>query len=135
MSYTVLYILWGALFALTAGLGFVPSPEGMTKAVFMLLAGAFFVPGWLILSKANKEGETKHKVIVRNLCIASLCCTVALMVVNLLSAGWSEAVGNALHAALTIVSAPMMCGQSYLLGLFMWGCLLMGSLSKVNSRR
>lgn len=134
MSYTVLYILWGVLFAVTAGLGFVPSPEGMTKTVFMLLAGAFFVPGWTILAKANKEGNTKHKTVVRNLCVASLGATLLLMVVNLLSAGWSEAVGNALHAALTIVSAPMMCGQTYLLGLFMWGCLLMGSVSKPSAR-
>lgn len=133
MYYTVLYSLWAVLFAVTAAMGFIPSPEGTTKLICQLMAGAFFIPGWMILAKANKDEAPKHKLVVRNLCIASLSATIVLMVLNILSAAWSETVGNALHAALTIVSAPMICGQGYLMGLFMWGCLLMGSMSKVHT--
>lgn len=133
MSYAVCYILWAVLFALSAFLGFTPAPEkGATEAVYMLVAGAVFVPGWLILLRANKEENGKHKKIVRNLCIASIVGTTVLLALNLMSAGWPESVGNGLHAALVIVSAPMVCGQSYALSLFMWGILLMGSVSKTN---
>lgn len=136
MSYPVCYILWAALFALSAFLGFTPAPEkGAAEAMYMLAAGAVFVPGWLILIRANKEENEKHKKIVRNLCIASIVGTVVLLSLNLMSAGWSEQVGNGLHAALIIVSAPMVCGQSYALSLFMWGILLMGSMSKTNTYR
>lgn len=132
MSYTILYSLWAVLFAVTAAMGFIPAPEGAAKVVCQLMAAVFFIPGWLILVKANKEDAPRHKRIVRSLCIASLSATVVMMVLNILSAAWSEPVGNALHAALTIVSAPMICGQRYLLGIFMWGCLLMGSKCKVH---
>lgn len=135
VSYTLLYVLWAVLFALTAGLGFIPEPEGMTRTVLMLLAGAFFLPPCAILIKANREGRDKHRLVIRNLSVASVGSTLVLMALNVMSANWSEAVGNALHAALTVVSAPMMCGQTYILGLFLWGCLLMGSMSKTNAER
>lgn len=135
MSYALYYVIWAVLFAVSAFLGFQPTPEkGLQEALYMLMAGAVFLPGWLILIRANQEENTRHKHIVRNLCIASIGATTVLMALNVMSAGWSEQVGNALHAALVIVSAPMVCGQNYALSLFMWGILLMGSVSKTNSR-
>lgn len=130
MTYTVLYSIWGVMFVLTAGLGFIPSPEGALRVFLQILAIAFFVPGWLILHKAGKEKNNFHRKVIRNLCFVSLGLTVVLLVLNLMSAGWSEAVGNGLHAALTVVSAPMVCGNTYVLSLFLWGCLLMGSMGK-----
>ena len=136
MSYAVCYVLWAVLFGVSAAMGFTPTPEkGMQEAMYMLMAGVVFLPGWMILIRANKEENTKHKLIVRNLCIASIAGTTVLMALNVMSAGWSEQVGNALHAALVIVSAPMVCGQNYMLSLFMWGFLLMGSISKTNTYR
>lgn len=133
MSYAVCYILWVVLFALSAALGFTPTPEqGAAQALYMLAAVAVFVPGWLILLRAGKEKNKKHKLIVRNLCIASIVGTTVLLALNLMSAGWPESVGNGLHAALVIVSAPMVCGQSYALSLFLWGALLIGSVSKTR---
>lgn len=130
MSYTVLYSIWGVLFALTAALGFIPSPEGAVFYLTRSLTVLFFVPGWLILRKAKREDAPFHRKTVRNLCLASLGTTVVVLVLNLMSAGWPESVGNALHAALTIVSAPMLCGSAYVLSLFLWGCLLMGAIHK-----
>lgn len=136
MSYTVCYLLWAVLFGVTAAMGFTPAPEkGMQEALYMLMAGVVFLPAWMILIRANKEKNTKHKKIVRNLCIASIAGTTTLMALNVMSAGWSESVGNALYAALVIVSAPMVCGQNYMLSLFMWGFLLMASVSKTNTYR
>lgn len=130
MSYTALYSIWGVLFALTAAAGFVPFSEGAVGCIMKILAVMFFVPGWLILFKAKREEDRRHRAIVRNLCLASLISTLLLLVLNLLSAGWPEAVGNGLHAALTVISAPMVCGNAYILSLFLWGCLLMGAISK-----
>ena len=135
MSYNVLYIAWAVMFALTAGLGFVPEPEGVSKFVFQVLAFAFFIPPWLILFQSRREEGQHHKKVVRNLCLASIGATLVLMVLNVMSVTWSEAVGNGLYAALTVVSAPMVCGQNYLYGLFMWGCLLMGAISKDKKHR
>ena len=136
MSYALCYVLWAALFGVTAYMGFTPAPEkGMQEAVYMLMAGAVFLPAWAILIQANKEGNQKHKLVVRNLALASIGGTTVLMALNVMSAGWSENIGNALHAALVIVSAPMICGQNYALSLFMWGILLMASVSKTNTYR
>jgi hypothetical protein len=33
-------------------------------------------------------------------------------------------VGNLLHILLIIVSAPMVCGQYWVLSLFLWACLM-----------
>ena len=135
MSYALCYFLWAAMFGVTAYMGFTPAPEkGLQEAVYMLMAGAVFLPPWAILVRANKEKNQKHKLIVRNLCVASIAGTTVLMALNVMSAGWSENIGNALHAALVIVSAPMICGQNYALSLFMWGILLMASVSKMNNQ-
>lgn len=134
MTYSVLYIAWAVLFAVTAGLGFVPAEGGM-EYLMLAAAGGFFLPPWLIVWKAGKEGQRKHKKTVRNLCLLSIAATVALMALNILSANWEENVGQVLYYALVIVSAPMICGQIYVLSLFMWGILLMGAVSKTKTGR
>ena len=133
MPYAVSYLLWAALFGVTAYMGFLPVPEAKAQEVlFMVMAGIVFMPPWMILIRANREDNRRHKIIVRNLCLASIAGTTVLMALNVMSANWSEQVGNALHAALVIVSNPMICGQNYLLSLMMWGILLMASVSKTN---
>ncbi len=130
-DYKVLYLLWAAMFVLTAVLGFlypsVEEPAG--RFPLQLATGAFFLPPWTILTKARLENATKHVHVVRNLAIVSLGSTVVLLCANMLSAGHGEALGNALQAALTIVSAPLVCSNFYLMPLFLWGTLMMGALS------
>ena len=82
------------------------------------------------MAKSRTDGIPKHRTLIKFLCFASLGTTAVLMVLNILSVNWPESVGTALNAALTIVSAPMICGQAYFLGLFMWGILLMGASSR-----
>ncbi len=131
LDYKLLYLLWAVMFVVTAVLGFLyPSVKAPAERFpLQLAAGAFFLPPWAILTKAKVQENVKHVHLVRNLTVLSLAATVALLCANMMSVGMSEQVGNALHAALTIVSAPLVCSNFYLMPLFLWGTLLMGSLS------
>ena len=133
-NYRLLYILWGALFALTAVLGFlfpdVSDPIG--KAALTALSVMFFLPPWLILLRAKADGAKTHIQLIRLLALASVLLTLALLCLNLRTAGMGEALGNALNAALVIVSAPMVCSNFFVLPIFCWGTLMMGSFTKKN---
>lgn len=130
MSYSVLYILWAVMFAATAGLGFLPSPEGAALVVLRCVSVLFFLPPALILYKSGKEDAPRHTKLINRLSIASLALTLLLLVFNFMSANSSEAVGNVLYVILTIVSAPMECSHLYALSLFLWACLMMASFPK-----
>ena len=132
-SYRLLYSLWAALFALTAVLGLVfPQAQGGGKAALMLLSLVFFLPPWLILARAKAEGNLFHIRLVRYIALASILLTLVLLILNLRSAGLGEAMGAALNAALVIVSAPMVCSNFFVLPIFCWGTLIMGSFTKKN---
>ena len=132
LSYKTLYIAWAGMFALTVVLGFL-IPEERSVAVRIAMTavmGLFFVPPWLILAQARVEGNRHHIRLLRWLSIGSLVLTVVLLVLNLSSATQSEAMGIALNAALTVVSAPMMCANTFAAPLFLWGCLLADTFVK-----
>ena len=57
-----------------------------------------------------------------------LALTLALILANFMSLMAPEALGNMLYILLTIVSAPMVCGQYWVLSLFLWACLMISSL-------
>ena len=132
LSYKTLYIAWAVMFALTAVLGFLfpAAQNGWAKFGLGMIAVLFFLPPWAIVVKAKKENVRFHSRLVGILAAASLVWTLALLVLNLLSVTWSAAVGNALYAALVIVSSPMICSNLYVLPLFLWGTLLTGAFSK-----
>ena len=132
LNYKLLYILWAVLFALTAVLGFF-FPEAEDPAGRAALAGVsvlFFLPPWLILARAKAEENRYHIRLIRWLSLCSVGLTLALLIANLRSAGLGEAVGTALNAALVIVSAPMVCSNFYVLPIFLWGTLIMGTFVK-----
>ncbi len=131
LDYKLLYLGWAGMFVLTAVLGLL-YPDANTPAErfpLQVAAGAFFLPPWAIMTKAKVAGDDKHVTMVRNLSALSLSLTVVMLCTNILSIGRGEALGNALYAALTIISAPLVCSNFYLMPLFLWGTLLMGSLS------
>ena len=123
MTYSVLYTAWGALFALTAVLGFVPVAEGWA-GILTAVACAFFLPPWAILWKSVKSGKSGHIRLVRWLSIASVFSTVIMLVLNILSVLWSEVLGDILYAVLVMVSSPMVCCGGYAVSIFLWACLL-----------
>ena len=130
MKNSTLYFIWGALFALCFGLSLIPAPSGALSVVMTVLSIAFFVPPVWLLINARGEGDQKTAKIVRLISILSLGLTLLLFLLNILALGWSEAVGNFLHYVLVFFSVPMVCCGSYALSLFLWACVLFGSLLK-----
>ncbi len=121
------YTVWAGLFILCAGLGFIPEPQGFLKFLMMILSIGFFLPPAFLLRHARKRGEKHTMETVRNLALGSLVLTFVLIIANFLSLMASEAVGNALYVILTIVSAPMICAQYWVVSLFLWACLMIGA--------
>ena len=83
MKQSFLYALWGALFILCAGLGFVPSPGSALRILMTLLSVAFFIPGVLLLKQARRSGDSTAAIVVRNLSMASLVLSALLSAVVL----------------------------------------------------
>lgn len=126
MNRKKLYAAWGTMYILSAGLGFIHNPNGLMKAIMVMLMVAHFVPGFLLLYK----GDPRDRQLVRNLSIASLAATLVVLVANVLSIRCSEAVGNVLYSILVIVSAPMVCGQYWAISMFFWACLMITAITK-----
>ena len=124
MNKVFYYTLWAGFFILCAGLGFIPEPAGFAKFCLVALSIGFFVPPVCLLRLAEKRGDRRNIRIVRDLAIASLVLTLALIIGNFMTLGGSETVGNMLYILLCIVSAPMVCAQYWVLSLFGWACLM-----------
>lgn len=120
MKRSHLYIIWGALFALCAGLGFLPAPEGGLKALCLVLSAAFFLPPLLLI----RSGHRETVALVRNLAALALALDLILLVLNILSASFSEAVGTVLHCILVIAGSPLICSRCWALVLFLWAFVL-----------
>ena len=120
--------LWGGLFIVCAGLGFIPRPSAFARNLMTLAAVIFFVPPAVLLWQARKQGDRHTRAVVRSLSLASLGLTVLLIALNIVFATASEAAGGLLNSVLIVVSSPMICGGSWALSLFLWACLLMVSL-------
>lgn len=130
MNRKFLWAVWGGLFALSAACGFVSAPEGLVKALLVLLALCFFVPGFLLL----RCGSRKTALLVRNLAIASLSVSLVMIVVNILSLSYPTAVGNALYGILVVVSAPMVCSRYWAVSLFLWAVLMICAAKAAKKR-
>ena len=129
MSNKTLYYIWGGLFIFCGLLGFIPQPEGIVKVLMVLSSLVFFVPGSMLLYLNHKNGNFGTIRVVRNLSAISLGVTLFLLVLNFLSGKASDAMGEFLYGLLTMLSAPMVCSQYWLLSLFLWACLLMTAIS------
>ena len=125
MNKKSLFVLWGALFILTAILGFFPGAWWYT-AVSVL----FFLPPMALLYRSSRETVK----LIRNLSALSLSITLIALILNFIFAVSSETLGNVLHVILTIVSAPMMASGYWVLSLFLWACLLMASLRELKKQ-
>ena len=132
LNYRTLYLAWASLFALTAVLGllFPNAADPAGRAALTALSVLFFLPPWLILARAKGEGERRHIRLSRYLSLAAVGLTLVLLIANLRSAGLGDALGAALNAALTVVAAPMVGSNFFVLPIFCWGTLIMGSFLK-----
>mgnify|MGYP004581084169 FL=1 len=130
MKKNMLYTLWWAAFAVCAALGFLPEKEGALGIVLKILSLIFFLPPGLLLLQAKRAGDEKTLGILRTVSLTSLGLTLALLIMNILFATGSKALGNVLHGLLTVVSAPMMTMGNWAMSMFLWACLFFAALSK-----
>ena len=135
MKKKVLYALWGGMFILCAALGFIPEPAGAVRGLLLVLSLLFFLPPVLLICQAGREKDGAALKLIRNLSALSLGLTLVLMVLNILCAAGSEVLGSILNSVLVIVSSPMICSGQWALSLFLWACLLMGSLSLIRKTK
>ena len=124
MTNKYLFVLWGGLFILCAGLGFIPDPAGVLRVMMRLLSLVFFLPPTALLARAGKAGDRNTVKLITSLAALSLGLTLVLLVLNFLCAAGSQFVGTALYYLLVMVSSPMVCSGYWALSLFLWACLL-----------
>ncbi len=135
MKKSAWFALWGGLFIACAGLGFVPAPQGALKWLLVALAAAFFLPPAMIARAAVREKDLVALRLIRNLSIASLVLTVVILIGNFLTVMAQEAVGTAMYIVLVVVSTPMICGQYWLLSLFLWAFLMVYCVSRLMEKK
>lgn len=127
MKNQFLYALWGSLFILCAGLGFIPEPAGALSVLLTGLSILFFLPPAVLVWKGRREKDRQGLMLVRNLSIVSLGLSATLIIANFLVAFRSELLGDILHGVLVVVSSPMICSGHWAMSLFFWACLLIAS--------
>ena len=124
----MLLIIWAGMYVLCAVLGFLPPQEGANQALLVVMALLFFLPPAVLLYRAIPREQWGTVRLIRNLSAASLFLTAVVLILNFLSVGSAEAVGDVLYAVLILVSVPMVCMQSWIASLFLWAVLLMVTL-------
>ena len=130
MNKKTFFILWGALFILCAGLGFLPEPGGVVKSAMTAASLLFFLPPFLLLYRCSRDTA----LLIRNLSALSLGVTLVTLILNFVLAVSSETLGNILHYILVVVSAPMVASGYWVLSLFLWACVLMVSLKMLKKK-
>lgn len=135
MNKKLLYALWGGLFILCAGLGFIPEPSAVLSGLMTVLSVCFFVPPAVLLYRAARDQDIPTMKLIRSLSLLSLALTLALLIVNFLSAMASELLGNILYYILVIVTSPMICSGHWATSMFLWACLLMVSLRELRKNK
>ena len=130
MKKSTLYYIWLGAFWLCFLLSLIPKPSAPLQVVMTVFSLGFFVPPACLFIKAKREQDAKSIKTLRQISIISLALTVFLLILNIMSLGWSEGFGTFLYYVLTFVSVPAMCCKSWALSLFFWGCLLSATFLK-----
>lgn len=126
-----LYGLWAVLYCICVGLGFVASPAGLGKILLTATALIFFLPPFWLIFTARKEKDRKTILVLRLISAGVLALSLIFLVLNFLSVYFSAETGLVLHVLLAMFSAPMLCGQYWVISLFLWACLLILSFQKM----
>ena len=134
MKMKSIWLCWLSMFILCAVLGFIPEPTGFFKFLFVVAAVAFFVPGFVLLTKADHRDELKTIRIVRNLSMGALALSVAMILLNFASVLLSKDWGTVLYYMMVVLASPLVCGQYWVLTLFLWACLMFYAISLLKKR-
>lgn len=127
-----LYLIWGFLYALCAGLGFITGARGLGRLVLIALGLVFFVPPAMLLYRDHRAGQGNNAKIIRTVSLAWLGVCLLLLILNIFSVAFTMLTGNILHGLLTVLTSPMVCGKIWALTIFLWACLLTVSHNMVK---
>ena len=130
MKQKLVYPIWAALYIICICLGAIPERSSAGQTVMTIVSILCFVPGYWLLTDAIMKWDTKTLFHLRLISGISLGATLLAMVLNILSAFWSETLGVVMHIFLLFVSAPMMSWGSILSPL-LWAVLLFASIPKM----
>jgi len=130
MKRSTLWLLWGVFYIICAGLGFIPQPQGIVRAMLFVLSLLFFVPPGVLLYEARRHSDRALLRRLRMAALASLILTQLMLIANILTAPYSEGLGTAMHILLGLVSAPMFCSNYFVVPLFLWAVVLIMSFTK-----
>ena len=128
MKKSIIYTLWGVLYAICVGLSFVAATDTYGRVLLNITGILFFLPPGYLLWQANKKKDKKTIRFLRILSICVLVLAMVLICLNFASANWSVQTGLTLYVMLVMFAAPIGCVQSWALGLFLWACVLMVTL-------
>ena len=135
MKNKILLALWAILYIACTFLGFFPNPGGSGSVIRFLLSLIFFVPGFWLLYEGICSRNQKLLRLLRLISGLSLGLTFLVLLANFFTLLASEAMGNFLYGLLILVSSPMICCGYWALSLFLWACLLIGSLTKGKRKK
>ena len=130
-----LNIFWAALYVLCAALGFVPNPKGAEYGFLLVLSLIFFIPPIILVRKAVKGGDVAELKRIRLICLIWLGLTLLVLALNFLSVSFTATAGKFVYWLLIVASAPMVCGQVWVLSIFLWGCILSATWQEIFRRR
>lgn len=134
MKQKLLYIAWGCMAILCIGLGTIETTDIAVRIAQISLAVVFFVPGAILLYDALEAGDRKGILLIRWISIASLSLTLVAMIAFILTAAVGHPAADPLYEVLNLVSCPMLCGQYWLISLFLWSCLFSASFFKKDRK-
>ena len=124
MKKKLLYIIWVCMAVLCIGLGTLETEDLLLQIPLAVLAVMFFVPGGFLLYDALTGGDRKEVLRIRWISVISLALTAVFLIAFVMAAAVGAAAADFLYDMLMIVSCPMVCGQHWLISLFLWSCLL-----------
>lgn len=131
MKEKILYLFWLAMYIICVGMGTILERNIIIHILLMVLALAFYIPGLLLVIEGIKQNDPKILLRVRIVCICSLVLSLILIVANIASVYASSSVGNVLNQVLLIVATPMHCCYYRFISLFLWACLLIGTMPRL----
>lgn len=134
MNKKTLYALWGTMYILCAGLGFIPEPEGALAVLLRIAALLCFAPPALLLWQGSKDGDRDTVKRVGILAASSLGATAVLIAGNFLTPLAPEFWGSVLYGLLVVLSSPMVCCGNWAMSLFLWACLLMAAWKQLRGK-
>ena len=134
MKEKLLYIIWGCMAVLCIGLGTLDAEELLLRIPMMVLAVMFFLPAGILLYDAFAAGNRKGILRLRIISLTSLALTLVTLVAFMLTSAAGNAAADVLYDVLIVVSCPMVCGYYWLIGMFLWACLLSATFIKPNQK-